>query len=557
MWKGHQLFAAFVALVGMGMAIAAGFLTAPSTQDAAASTADNVRGWVWADPIGWISLNDLNSGAGGGTYGVNIDPSTGVMNGFAWSENAGWICFGDSCSHPDCTGPVPPSVPAYSTRTAKMDPPPYAVGGSIRNLHGWAKVCNEGSDGWISLNCADVSPSACGSYGYRVAFDMTTHMFEDASGGGSPLNGASFAWNGNTDGTGFGYIDFHNAYLSLPNEDTDVLCADGLDNDVDAAVDCADSSCSVAPVCVPPQDLVEDQCPLGTPELCCSDNTDNEGDGAADCDDTDCQGVASMCTVAWLRTKFGNVYAQKGIEAIAAPASQFNASYCLSLSDGSIAGFASEAGCVTTSSQLNLPTASTGYRGTLGSIDIAGIENGRYGPVRVIADGAALPSMLDGGVYLYDAAGGVVTISAKTFENGIGSTGRGNGLLYIKGGDLVIAGDLTYSSPSVQNYLRNLASFGVIVTKDASGNGGRIVISPSVHTIVGAYFAEDSISTGATTELLTVYGLLASRQLALERTGGTSSTAAETVIFDGRAVANPPPGMQDIGKSLPTAKDAF
>ncbi|MBU1908324.1 hypothetical protein KKF59_04345, partial [Patescibacteria group bacterium] len=56
---------------------------------------------------------------------------------------------------------------------------------------------------------------------------------------------------------------------------------------------------------------------------------------------------------------------------------------------------------------------------------------------------------------------------------------------------------------------------------------------------------------------LQAYGLFASRALVFERTSGTAATAAETVTFDGRAVANPPPGMQDIGKSLPTAKDAF
>lgn len=514
-------------------------------------------GWAWADPIGWISLNSANPGSGGGSYGVNVDLSTGMMNGFAWSAYAGWICMGSSCSHPSCTGAVPPSVPAYASMIAKMDPPPASSGGTIRNVHGWAKVCSEGDRGWISFDCTDVSPSACTSYGYRVPFDMTTHTFEDASGGGSPLNGTSFAWNGNTDETGFGYIDFHNAYLTVPTEASEEMCADGQDNDLDAAVDCLDSSCSATAVCAIPQDLAENQCPLGTADLCCSDNTDNEGDGVADCEDPDCQGSASMCTIAWLRTKFGNVYAQQGISAISAPAPQYNASYCLSASDGSITGFASEVGCVTTSSRLHLPSSGTGYRGSLGAIDVVGIEQGRYGPVRIIADGSALPTALDGGVYLYDAQGGSLTLPEKMFENGIGSSSRGNGLLFVKGGDLVITGDLTYRVPSVQNYLRNLASFGVIVTADAQGNGGRVMIAPAVHTVVGAIFAERSISTGASTDPLTVYGLLASRALSLERTGGTSSTAAETVVFDGRAVANPPPGMQDIGKSLPTVKDAF
>lgn len=555
--RGHQAITALVAVLGLGLAVVVALFSSPGSRQAEAAGTDNVLGWAWADPVGWISLNDTNSGSGGGTYGVNVDLATGVMNGFAWSDNAGWICFGSSCSHPDCMGTVPASVPAYNSMTAALVPAPYSAGGAVRQFHGWAKVCNEGADGWISLNCADVSPSACGSYNYHVPFDMATHFFEDITSGGSPTNGTSYAWNGNADGTGFGYVDFHQAHLAIPTEDVDAVCANGLDDDLDGAIDCVDSGCALAIACVPPVDLTEDMCPLGSADLCCSDTTDNEGDGPIDCDDTDCQGNSSMCTISWLKTRFGNVYAQQGIDAVAAPASQFNASYCLSLSSGSISGFASQSGCVNTSTSLSLPSGSTGYKGSLGSIDVDGIEKGRFGTVVTIADGNALPSNLDGKVYLY-TGGSSITLPARMFANGTGSNGRGNGLLYVKGGDLRIVGDLSYASPNVQNYLRNLASFGVIVTRNPlTGVGGNIYIEPTVQNVSGALFAESGIATGATTAPLTVYGLIASRQIDLERTGGSSSTAAETVVFDGRAVANPPPGMQDIGKSLPTTKDAF
>ncbi|MEO5927920.1 MAG: hypothetical protein ABIO72_04325 [Patescibacteria group bacterium] len=555
--RAHQAFTAFIAVGGLAIAVATAFFSTPSSPWAYAASSDNILGWAWADPIGWISLNDTNPGSGGGTYGVNVDPSTGAMNGFAWSENAGWVCFGTSCTHPDCIGTVPASVPTYNSLRAELNPAPYSSGGAVRDFHGWAKVCNEGNEGWISLNCADVSPSACGSYSYHVPFDMSSHFFEDTTGGGSPANGTSFAWNGNDDGTGFGFIDFHQAHMSVSTENTDPSCSDGLDNDIDGAIDCTDSGCATATPCVTPPSLTEDMCPLGTADLCCSDSTDNEGDGPVDCEDTDCQSTASMCTISWLKTQFGNVYAQQGIDAIAAPASQYNASYCLSVSNGSISGFASQSGCEHTTPQLSLPSGSTGYKGSLGSIDVAGIERGRFGAVQLIADGNALPPSLGGKVYLY-SGGGSLMLPARMFTNGVGSSGRGNGLLYVKGADLHITGDLSYASASVQNYLRNLASFGVIVTRDAgTGVGGHIIIDPTVRTLAGAFFAETSISTGVTKSPLTIYGLIASRELVLERLAGSSSTAAETIIFDGRAVANPPPGMQDIGKSLPTTKDAF
>ncbi len=523
-----------------------------------ASVLDNVMGWAWADPIGWISLNDLNQNAGSGSYGVNVNLSSGQMNGFGWSPNAGWVCFGSSCGHPDCAGTVPTSIPVYAAMKAEMIPAPYTTAGSIRNVHGWAKICNQGTDGWLSLNCADTSPSSCGSYAYRVPFDMTTHYFEDASNGGSPQNGTSFAWNANTNGTGFGYVDFHLAYLVVPAENTVASCSDGLDTDIDGAIDCLDSGCSAVPACLPPPpDLTEDQCPLGTVDACCSDNTDNDGNGFQDCADAACQGTASMCTVDWLKTTFGNVYAQKGIASIAAPANQYNASYCLSVTDGSIVGFASQLGCVATSTSLTLPSAMSGYRSSLGSIDISGIEKGRYGAVQVIADGNALPENLDGKAYEY-LGGGTLTIPEKVFQNGTGSTGRGNGLLLVKGADVEIVGDLSYAPMSFQSSLKNMSSLGMIVTKDAqTGAGGSIFIDPQVHTAVGAYFAESSIHTGTSNQPLSFAGLMAARLFSFERTGGTSSTAAETMTFDGRAVVNPPPGMQNIGKSLPHTKIVF
>jgi hypothetical protein len=550
-WRWHHLAVAFVALVGFGIALGASVFTVPHPETAVASGADNVMGWAWTDPIGWISMNNMNPAAGGGTYGVNVDLATGELIGYAWSDNAGWICFGNSCSVAACTGVPPASVPPYNARYAKLDPAPYSVGATIRYVHGWGKVCNESDLGWISLNCHDLSAPTCGTYEYHVAFDMSTHQFQD-------LSGVSFGWNGNSDLSGFGYVDFRRAFMNLPEENTEPLCTNGIDDDLDGAVNCADSSCSATVACAPPEVLNETACTDGTADLCCSNGKDDDFDGVQDCDDSDCQGVASMCTVAWLKTKFGNVYAQEGIAAIAAPAAQYNATYCLSRSTGDITGFASQQGCLSTvSSPLTLPSSGSGYKGSLGTMDVVGIRNGRYGQVVPIANGNAVPEFLDGKIYRY-TGGGTLVLPSQMFRNGIGSTGRGNGLLFVDGADLRISGDLTYAEPTVDNYLRNLASFGVIVTADpATGSGGNILIDPTVRNVVGALFAERSISTGVSANNLQALGLFASRLINLQRTGGTVTDAAETVIFDGRAVANPPPGMQDVGKSLPTVKEAF
>lgn len=59
-------------------------------------------------------------------------------------------------------------------------------------------------------------------------------------------------------------------------------CSNGVDDDGDSDIDCADSDCVGDPACV---------------ETDCDNGTDDDGDGAADCADSDCAGDPS-CTAA-------------------------------------------------------------------------------------------------------------------------------------------------------------------------------------------------------------------------------------------------------------------
>ncbi len=62
-------------------------------------------------------------------------------------------------------------------------------------------------------------------------------------------------------------------------------CTDGVDNDFDGAIDCADSDCATDEACAQPD-----------PEVC-DDALDNDGDGLTDCDDTsDCAGDSACET---------------------------------------------------------------------------------------------------------------------------------------------------------------------------------------------------------------------------------------------------------------------
>ncbi len=626
LWRWHYLVSGLVVFGGIGMLL--GFLQFSDTRSytAQAAATDNVMGWLWSDHIGWISLNDLNPQTcpgSCGTYGVKINPSTREITGFGWSDKSGWVCFGSSCALPaECTG-----TPPQGGLNAVINAGTGAV-----EVRGWAKVCSEGDNGWISLNCADFT-GACTAFPYKVVYNTTTKWFQPSNPAKHPTSFSnpaeySLAWNGYSGGNGFGYIDFEYANSVI----VETVCNDGIDNDLNGVADCADSACKASPSCneapgntdawgqplcmdglddngngavdcadpacksasqcqeIPTNtdfygnalcvDGIDDDgdgaidcvdigctgyasctligeaaCGAGA-DACCSDGVDNDGILGQDCSDPNCS-VAPICLPAWLQAKFGNVYAQQGITGNAGKESE--ATYCLT-SQGSITGFTSGSGCSETGAvTLSLPKGSTQYRGTLGSIDINGIINGRYGTVQNLAAGditAQLPNVLAGKVY---RVVGNATLNTKTFLNGSTPTERGNGLLIVEG-DLTITGNVDYTASTNIQSLRNLASFGIIVKKNGLV-GGNITINSGVATVAAAIFAEDTIHTAqpgdpGTTPLL-VKGLLAAYKIDLARNYKDATTAAETVVFDGRAVANPPPGMSDVAKSLPTSKDAF
>lgn len=565
----RRVLSIFGLVCGVGIAIIGAQILSLPYAVVHASSADNFMGWIWSDPIGWISVNSDTVSAcltpPCGSYGIHLHPTTKKLNGFAWSDYAGWVCFGSSCdAAPSCAGTTPDgktSVDAY------WDP-------GTKEMRGWAKVCNAKDEGWVSLNCKEVTGAcAAATPYYKVAFDASTGKCVVPS-----IPGSSFAWNGTSGGAGFGYLDFSKVFI---RPEAPTYCTDGIDNNLNGLIDCAEpaccttSFCSSSPTCAAPTPLTESACvdSLGTPKgvfACCHDGSDNDGNALLDCADFDCQKKEPTCTPAWIQANAGSIYSQKGItsETGAFPS---KATYCLS-TQGDIQGFESGISCTEkgpTTPFLSLPKSTTGYRGTLGSLDMKGILSGRYGVVEKLpgAD-ITLPAILDGKIYV---ATGNVTLAATTFLNGsfdsfTGATRRGNGMLVVDGGDLTITGNLTYKEEGLPKALRSLASFGVIVkkkdTKSFTGgsSGGSIFIRPAVTKAVGAFFAEETIATGsagASDVPLNVFGLMAARQFNLQRNYRSATTPAEVFTFDGRAIANPPPGMQEIGKSLPSSKDAF
>ena len=75
----------------------------------------------------------------------------------------------------------------------------------------------------------------------------------------------------------------------------DTSCSDGIDNDGDGLIDCADTGCleksTLCGVYIPLNPVYEEE---NTFELC-RDGQDNDDDGNYDCGDRKCQQIAELC----------------------------------------------------------------------------------------------------------------------------------------------------------------------------------------------------------------------------------------------------------------------
>jgi hypothetical protein len=160
-----------------------------------AVSTDNLSGFAWSENIGWISFNSSNcsngvpTGCPAGTppsYGVTIDPNTGLLSGYAFSENIGWITFNSSqlggCPSGTCNAKV-----ATTTSTAY--------------LTGWARACagtslgdcsatttrSDGWDGWIKLY--STSPA----YGVTIDTALTPNKLKGWAWGSDVVGWVSFS----------------------------------------------------------------------------------------------------------------------------------------------------------------------------------------------------------------------------------------------------------------------------------------------------------------------------------------------------------------------------
>lgn len=294
-----------------------------------------------------------------------------------------------------------------------------------------------------------------------------------------------------------------------------------------------------------------------------------DADCAAASDVGPCIG-ANICdnlTFPWLETTYGNVFSGKKIYAPEEPPSaKFNATYCIT-AKSSILNFTSELCGEEPDADVDYvrPKLENSYATVLGRIDVNGLLNGRYGDVTTVTSGqleAALTARenpFDGEVIAV-VDGGDAVINAHTFSNAT-LDNKGRGTVLVVGGNLYINGNISYA-PGTVTSLSQLASLGWIVLPAADGSKGHVYIDQSVSQLAGAFFVggEEGMYTVTPPVLasetpLTVYGLAIARKFHFSRSLRSVDMGSERFIYDGRAVVNPPPGFEDIGKSLPVITD--
>jgi len=466
------------------------------TETCTAECGAKLFGWAWSDGFGWLSLNDKNClpkyldeeldpavvcNPGPPNHYVQLDIQDQIL-GWAWSDNSGWICFGQICNGlPAQYGTVQPA----GGWQAYLEPD----GSDSPAVKGWAKILNLADGGWLSLSCNNVSSCATSDYQVHLIqkdFGLLTNPQPRLT-----LDG--WAWNGNVDGSGFGWALFNPDISVFP----------------------------------------------------------------------------------WLQTKYGDIYARGDITGSRPPS--YNATYLI-LSGGTITNFISAKGLDSIHQYfgpINFPTPETRYSNVLGKLDVDGLlcQFGpdstclnQFGKTAVkILNPAGLSQPLAGKIYYYD--GNLVIDDTVEFINGL-NFANGAGTVIVNG-DLTINADISYQASGQEAKFINLASVAWIVQGD-------LKIAHNVKKLAGSFIVigdglndcstgqahcgqVDSCYDGATascsSEPLTVSGLMMARKFNFNRTYTdrfqSPVQGSEIIIYDGRLLANTPPGLTDFAKALP------
>jgi len=544
-----------------------------------------MSGWAWTENYGWISLNcDNRDTCGDVQYEVVTDGEN--VTGWGWSSNVGWICFGTTCQ-----GYVPDAGDLKIVEGSNSNNTPD-------RFEGDAGVVSLGNDGIIRLGystmgVSSIYPGTRGEQCYDCKPKCETFSPPDAEG----------------KTTCIGYYEdrfdscatcFTNTCVGLDTElESDSQCPVGNQKPL-AAIDPVSGGsgyvCSGATECVL-QDIGS-----GVERVFCSNvdinkcqqyglrvrNSDGgilgwgwngNTDGVTGAGWVKFHGGGAGIVFPWLETRYGSIYTNpdRGVRQRTG-VTHTNATYCIFADANSVVNISS-ANCdddVISAVNLAFPLAdddSPVYRNALGKIDVTGLETvdannfNKYNQqVEIIDEVGDIDGPLGGKVYVSATS---LTISSNlSLANG-GDGERGNGTIIVKG-DLIVNDNISYSGGSVDD-TRQLASVAWIVEGD-------VIVAPNVEKVVGAFVVLGTKGAACTIgeggdypkynktncgiffsdegpKGLDVLGVVIAKAFDLRRYLSEASRGSERIIYDGRLIANPPPGFKGFIEGLPVIRD--
>lgn len=200
-----------------------------------------MRGWVWNQNLGWISMyckDGKNDGrpCGSTNYGVNIASNGSLFRGFAWGDNVGWIsfeCSGGANGGYVCDNQAP--IIDYHLKLDTTDP----NGDGFVEVTGTSKYAWADSAGWINFSGVKFPWFECNDSDFEsggVCYDKDKDGCVPGASRWTP-SGQYLCGSDCND----------NDATMFPGAPE--ICTDNKDNDCDGKTDCTDENCSEYPAC--------------------------------------------------------------------------------------------------------------------------------------------------------------------------------------------------------------------------------------------------------------------------------------------------------------------
>lgn len=562
----------------------------------------DMAGWLWTDNYGWISLNsenpELEVYPPSAPYKVVVENNQ--ISGWGWSSNLGWICFGSTCDSNnicdlDTSGEC--MAAALAGKFGDIIPPggwKASIDQGSGKITGWAKVLALKDAGIIRFDSEeDANPDQPGEQCFDCKKKCVAWEQEpDPTDPEKTINGDCIEYSE----TEFGSCKFcfTKTYFGVRDQDGSTypegtpeseavkggsgnICFGCSGCNLDVSEANSNLSRNVCSACSGGCKTFGSAHDLSSGALVgWAWSSDGDNGPSANVGWIQMNTGWAGIVYPWLETQFGSVYSSSNIRQRSIVSGK-NATYCIFAKD--VYNFTSSQ-CQKAFyddvdiSYLTKPENQTVYKNALGKIDINGLSTvmpkskyNRYGNEVVINPTVATwgtPTSLSNKVY--------VIKDDLTINNGFSINNGGSGSVIIYG-DLIINGNFGYDS-NLNNVstMKDLGSIAWIVMGD-------VIVAQTVTKVAGAFMVlgngsplvksstEDQgypkfsrtghgiFFSGSSESPLTVVGLVIARAFGWERSYSNIKQGSERIIYDGRLIANPPPGLKGFAEGLPVIRD--